>query len=234
MIAIGYGRVSTSKQVEFGTSLKEQERLCRLMAEQDGISDFIWIADEGISGGTSEREGYKKFLAFIRSGNCKVYAYSMSRLARNIRTMMDFWDLCDKHKVEIRTYSDNVNTAGAMGKFIRIILAAVWELQREMIGEDTKDKLRSRKAQGIVYSPPRYGYSVVGRVIDEYGRVVTPGNEVPDEFEQGIISEIKKAARNGVGASSIAASLNNSNIPTKNNKRWHRNTVLRIINNEAP
>ena len=230
MKAIGYGRVSTSKQVEFGTSLAEQERICRAMAAQDGIEDFIWLSDNGISGASVEaRESYKQFLALISKGCCKVYAYSMSRLGRNLRTMMDLWDLADKKNVSIRTYSDNINTTGPMGKFIRTIMASVWELQREMIGEDTKDKLRSRKERGVVYSPPRYGFRIVGRQINAEGKVISPGTEELCDEEFAVVSMMQKLAESGVSYTGIANTLNLKGIPTKNGRKWHHGTIQKIL-----
>jgi site-specific DNA recombinase len=232
MIGIGYGRASTSKQVEFGTSIVEQERYCRRMAEEDGCSEFVWLCDSGISGKDSDkRPEFQALLSYIKKGNCKIYAYSMSRLARNLRTMIDLWDLCEKKLVDIRTFSDQINTSGPMGRFIRVVFAAVWQLQREMIGEDTKDKLRSRKERGIVYSPARYGYDVIGREVNADGKVINPGNEVKNEFEYQVIESMVNLRKVGLSDSKIARVLNRQEIPTKKGGLWRHSTIKKILEN---
>lgn len=234
MTGIGYGRASTSKQVEFGTSIIEQERYCRRMAEEDGCDSFIWLCDSGMSGKDSEkRSEYQQLLMYVKQGNCKIYAYSMSRFARNLRTMIDLWDLCEKRNVHIRTYSDQINTSGPMGRFIRVVFAAVWQLQREMIGEDTKDKLRSRKERGIVYSPPRYGYDVVGREVAPDGKVLNPGQEVRNEFEYKVIKNMISLKKVGATDSEIARVMNKQNIPTKKGGIWRHSTVKKILDGHA-
>ena len=234
MIGIGYGRASTSKQVEFGTSIVEQERFCRRMAEEEGCSSFVWLCDSGISGKESDkRPEYQQLLKYINQGGCKIYAYSMSRLARNVKTMIELWDLCEKKSVDIRTYSDQINTSGPMGRFIRLIFAAVWQLQREMIGEDTKDKLRSRKERGIVYSPPRYGYEVVGREVNNDGKVLNPGQEIPNEYESKVIAGMLEMKKVGASYSQMAKVLNDKGIPTKKGGIWRHTTVKKILESHA-
>jgi len=230
MKAIGYGRVSTSKQAAIGTSLDEQENICRQMAQADGNTEFLWLVDSGLSGKDSaNRPEYQKLIELIKHGNCKVYAYSMSRLGRNLRNLMDLWDICDKYDVSLRTYSDQVDTSGPMGKFIRITLAAVWQLQREMIGEDTRDKLQSRKERGIVYSPPRFGFRVEGRVIGSDGKVVIPGIEVIDESEMMIVKRIKQNREIGRRFVEIANMLNSELKFTKSGKPWTAGTIAHVF-----
>lgn len=230
MIAIGYGRVSTTKQATFGASLEAQENICRMMAEQDGITEFIWLTDAGISGKlTSNRPAYNRMVDLICEGNCKIYAYHMSRLGRSFKDIIALWELCEQHNVSIRTHADHIDTTGPYGKFVKGILALVNQLQREIISENTKDILRDKKSRGEVYCAPRFGYKVVDRVVDRDGKIVKPGREIEDEREMEILEVIKDLRSSDKSLSYIARHLNEQKVKTKKKSLWSHNTVRNVL-----
>lgn len=230
MIAIGYGRVSTSKQASLGASLEAQENICRSMAAQDGLTDFIWLTDAGISGkNTSNRPAYNKLVDFICSGNCKVYAYHMSRLGRSFKDIIALWELCEQNNVSIRTHADHIDTTGPYGKFVKGILALVNQLQREIISENTKDILRDKKSRGEVYCAPRFGYKVVGRLIDDEGNIVKSGQEVEDDTEMDVVREMYKLHSNKKSLGYIARYLNYLGVSAKKGGSWSHNLVRNVL-----
>lgn len=230
MIAVGYGRVSTSKQAQVGASLEAQESICRTMAQQDGITDFVWLVDAGISGKNTNRPAYHELVRFIKDGNCKVYSYHMSRLGRSFKDILELWELCEKMGVSIRTYADHIDTTGPYGKFVKGILALVNQLQREIISENTKDILRSKKSRGEVYSAERFGYKIVGRVVSPDGRIENAGAEVEDPEELEIVNLIDKLYnQNRKSLNYISKYLNTINAKTKKGGQWSHGLVRNVL-----
>lgn len=230
MIAIGYGRVSTSKQATFGASLDAQENICRTMAAQDGLTEFVWLTDAGISGKlTTNRPAYSKMVDMICEGNCKIYAYHMSRLGRSFKDIIALWELCEENNVSIRTHADHIDTTGPYGKFVKGILALVNQLQREIISENTKDILRDKKSRGEVYCAPRFGYKVVGRLVDKDGKIVKPGQEVEDDTEMDVVREMYKLHSHNKSLGYIARYLNYLGVGAKKGGAWSHNLVRNVL-----
>ena len=77
MRAIGYARVSTTKQ----DLARQRDKITNFCAEKDYKLEFI-IEDFGISGATLERKGYQKLNSLTES-ECDVIVVSeISRLSR--------------------------------------------------------------------------------------------------------------------------------------------------------
>jgi site-specific DNA recombinase len=231
MIAIGYGRVSTTKQATIGASLDAQENICRTMAQQDGITEFIWLVDAGISGKNSKnRPAYLELIKHIGNGNCKIYAYHMSRLGRSFKDIIELWELCENMGVSIRTYADHIDTTGPYGKFVKGILALVNQLQREIISENTKDILRDKKSRGEVYSAERFGYKIVGRLTDDEGKVLSSGQEVEDDQEMEVVKEMNRLWNNkNKSLSYIARYLNYLGNKPKKAENWTHSLVRNVL-----
>ena len=120
--------------------------------------------DWGISGRKSDRPEYQRLKADIRAGHVSgLYAYSLSRLGRSTRELLDLVDLCKEHGVSITTETEAINSAGAMGTFLFTIMAAVGALEAEMGQEraaTSRAARRERHAEAGLPVPPaiaRYG-----------------------------------------------------------------------------
>jgi hypothetical protein len=121
--------------------------------------------DWGISGRKSDRPEYQHLKEDIRAGRVSsLCAYSLSRLGRNTRELLDLVALCKEHGVPIRTEAEAINTEGAMGGFVFTIMAAVGQLEAEMGQERAATSRAARKerhlAAGLKGVPPsiaRYG-----------------------------------------------------------------------------
>lgn len=141
MAVFGYGRVSTSDQ----TSENQRREI-----EEAGYRVEHWYADEGISGKTpaASRPQFQKLLAYIRPGETLV----VSKLDRLGRDSLDVeHTLRDLEARQIRVIvlqlgaTDLTSTAG---KLIRKVLAAVADMERDLIKERTQAGLARAKAEG--------------------------------------------------------------------------------------
>ena len=83
MKAAIYARYSTDKQSE--SSIDDQLRECRKLAERHEFNVVAVFGDKALSGGTANRPGYQNMLVAARAGQFDVIvAEDTSRLWRNL------------------------------------------------------------------------------------------------------------------------------------------------------
>jgi DNA invertase Pin-like site-specific DNA recombinase len=132
---IGYARVSTSDQ-----NLDLQlDALTKAGCER--------IFEEHASGARDDRPQLAAALSHARAGDTLV-VYKLDRLGRSIRSLIDFTNGLRERKVEFRSVSDGIDTSTPAGRFYFHILAALAEMERELIRERTVAGLVAARARG--------------------------------------------------------------------------------------
>lgn len=145
----GYGRVSTGQQTT------ENQRL---ELEQAGyqIEPDFWFSDDGISGkvAASQRPAFKAMLGQIRKGETLVVS-KLDRLGRDaidvLQTVRQLGERCVK--VIVLQLGTTDLTAPA-GKLLLSMLAAVAEMERDLLVERTQAGLARAKAEGKTLGRP--------------------------------------------------------------------------------
>lgn len=231
MKAVGICRVSTEEQGEEGVSLDAQEARIRAYCSLYGIEIVAVFHDTG-SGKDMEREGLQRGLKMLSSGeaDCVVVA----KLDRLTRSLDDLQYLLKNYFNEKTGFSlcavDNqLDTNSANGRMVINLLMTVFQWEREVICERTRDALRHKKAKG----------QRVGSV--PYGKDLAPDGVtlVDNEVEQQRLKWMRAVYVNGWSYEEIAQDLNKQGIPTKkvgqiiNGKPvrgvWTKMTVARLI-----
>jgi len=162
-VVAGYGRVSTLAQVRDGTSAEEQERRVREECERRGFRLLKFYRDDGFSGKTIEhRPGIQALIEDAKRGKFEVVMFTkLDRLARNLRELLNVWQLFEKEcGLEIICIEEPaVNTSGRFGKMMLSLLGAFAEFERETIAERTRGgrKIKWQKQETCIGQPP-YGY----------------------------------------------------------------------------
>lgn len=143
MATFGYGRVSTVMQTTDNQ---------RLELEQAGyqIEADFWFADEGISGkvAASQRPAFKAMLGQIRKGETLVVS-KLDRLGRDaIDVLQTVRQIGERGiKVVVMQLGSTDLTAPA-GKLLLSMLAAVAEMERDLLVERTQAGLSRARAEG--------------------------------------------------------------------------------------
>lgn len=142
-VFFGYGRVSTDTQ-----STENQ----RVELAQAGypIPDEFWFADRGVSGKTcaTQRPEFMSLLSKIRSGETLVVS-KLDRLGRDAVDVMQTIRLLGKRNVKVIVLQlGNTDLTSAAGKLLLTMLAAVAEMERDLLIERTQAGLQRAKAQG--------------------------------------------------------------------------------------
>lgn len=140
MAIFGYGRVSTSQQ-----DTENQ----RLELEQAGWTFDFWFTDV-VSGKVPavQRKAFSEMLSKIRDGETLVVA-KLDRLGRDaIDVLQTVRKLADRNIKVIVHQLGTTDLTSAAGKLLLSMLAAVAEMERDLLIERTQAGLSRAKAEG--------------------------------------------------------------------------------------
>ena len=199
-----YTRVSTELQVD-GYSLEAQRnRLLREAAHRE-MTVVETFSDEGKSGkNTTGRPAFQEMIRRIENSNEDqvdyVLVFKLSRFARNTADVLFNLQLMQDFGVNLLAVEEGIDSAGPTGKLMISVIAAVAEIERENIKEQTmagrRQKARSGKWNG---GQAPYGYQL------ENGMLVI------DEAEAKIVREIfDRYVNTSSGLGGVAKYLNDT------------------------
>lgn len=132
---IGYARVSTTDQ---NLDL-QRDALKQAQCER--------IFEEHASGARDDRPELAAALSHARAGDTLV-VYKLDRLGRSIRSLIDFTTSLRERQIEFRSVTDGIDTSTPAGRFYFHILAALAEMERDLIKERVKAGLTAARARG--------------------------------------------------------------------------------------
>ena len=224
--AIAYVRVSTEEQAIGGVSLDAQRASARKYCELHGLTlDHIY-ADEGISGKRADnRPGLQDAIRATSSARGILVVHSLSRLARSTRDAIDIADRLDKAGADLVSISEKIDTTNGMGRFFFTTIAALAQLERDLISERTAAAMahkRSRRER------------VSGKIPLGYDLADDGVQLVMNRAEQRILRRIRKLHRDGLSSRQIIERLERAGLEPKNGGRWHPKVVLEICQRFGP
>jgi DNA invertase Pin-like site-specific DNA recombinase len=138
-----YIRVSTTKQ-----ELEHQETACRRLCEYKEF-EIAKVYSEKISS-SKERPEYLQCIKDLRSGLYDgVVVFRLDRLGRTAREMSFTVEELERRGIRVLSVNENFDTTTIMGKAMREIMFILNQMERDNIGEATKQRLQSLKADGV-------------------------------------------------------------------------------------
>ena len=159
MKAIGYVRVSTDKQADFGVSLEAQTAKVQAMAVVQGVELVDVIVDAGASAKSLDRPGMNRLLSLVEAGAVQVVIIAkLDRLTRSVGDLAELLKRFDKRKVSLVSVADSLDTGTAAGRLVINIMVSVSQWEREAIGERTRDAMSHMKASGERTGNIPFGY----------------------------------------------------------------------------
>ncbi len=205
-----YVRLSRDDNLEGDSySIVNQKKLLTKVAKEKGYTNLLTYCDDGISGVTMDRPGYKQMISDIKSNKISaVFVKDLSRLGRNYievgRLTEEFFPDYDIRFVAV---SDNIDTQDGENE-----LAPIKNLFNEWYARDISKKRRiSNKIKGNSGEPmgqPPYGYM---KNPDNHKRWVI------DEEAASVVRRIFQMAIDGFGTEEIASALERDKILTPTN-----------------
>lgn len=197
MKAVGYVRVSTQRQANEGISVGMQTEKIKQWAALNDAELVGEFADNGISGAkTCNREGLLAALALAKRTKAALVVYSLSRLSRSTKDMIEIAEQLDKAGCDLVVLNEKIDTTTPSGRMVFRMLAAMNEFEREQVSERTKHALASKRAEGFrVSGIAPMGYSIEGDKLK------------PVASEQDILRTVAELKKQGLSLRKISAEL---------------------------
>lgn len=151
MTAYAYLRKSSVRDPAREVSYQVQETSVRKLADLHGDGEPVILSDWDKSGRleASKRPAYQALLDAIRSGAATaVYSYSLSRLARSTKQLLELATLCRERSVPLRLHADSIDTSSASGMMVYTILGAVATFEAEIAQERQAASNAAKLARG--------------------------------------------------------------------------------------
>mgnify|MGYP000851690786 CR=1 FL=1 len=133
---IGYARVSTQDQ-----------SLDRQLTELTTVGCSRVFTDHGVSGSKMHRPGLDDALDYLRSGDTLVVV-ELSRLGRDALGVVALARELEDREVGLRILGLGLDTTTASGRLVLTILAAVAEMEKELLRERVQSGLAEARRQG--------------------------------------------------------------------------------------
>ncbi len=218
-------------------SITNQKAILQKFADDNGFMNTIFYVDDGVSGTTFERDGFKSMMADIEDGKvATVITKDLSRLGRDYLKTGELIEMVfPDYDVRYIAVNDNVDTAKSENE-----LLAFKNIFNDWYARDCSKKIRAvfraKGQSGKHLCPPVYGYK----------KSDTDKNLwVIDEPAAEVVRKIFKLCIDGYGPVQIARILTEQGIPTptayalaqgketchKNAKLhcWGANTICHIL-----
>lgn len=146
----GYIRVSTDKQ-----TVENQRFEINSFCEKENLKIDGWI-EETISG----TKNYSKrklgaLLNHVQKDDLIICA-ELSRLGRNLFMIMEILSICMKKDCKVWTIKDNYRLGDDIqSKVLAFAFGLSAEIERNLISQRTKEALKLKKAEGVVFGRPK-------------------------------------------------------------------------------
>ena len=143
-------RVSTLDQHP-ETQIEDLKQLAR----QRGL-EIVKVYEDRISGASASRPGLDRMMADARQGKFNVLlVWACDRLARSVMHFLQVLDEFGRLNIEFISFREQIDTEGALGRAILVIVGAIAELERSLIKERVKAGLRRAKLEGRHIGRPK-------------------------------------------------------------------------------
>ena len=142
------------------------------LARGYGDEHLTVVTDLNVSGKRRDRPGFRELLgALERDEVSAVYSYSLSRLSRSVRDIVQLAELCARRGVPIRLARDqDPDPTTASGKMMLTFLAAMAQYEADVASERARDTVEARRARGEKLGPRYYPHpEVVAAAFAEAG-----------------------------------------------------------------
>lgn len=218
---IGYVRVSSLMQNEDGKSIDMQIDYIKKYCKGNNYELVDIFEDRGISGMKSNRDGLNNLISAIEKKECEcVVVYSLSRLGRKLKNIVDWIDLLNKKDIEFISIKENFNVNEIYGKLMLNIMGSLNEFEVNIISERIKDVKRNLKSKNEVYC---------GDIL--YGMYRRGNKLIKNNNEIKVLRLIKKYRNEGISYFKISDKLNSNGIKSKNKGKWYGSSVRGVYLN---
>ena len=202
-----YERLSRDDELQGeSNSIANQKKMLEDYATKNGFKNLNHFTDDGVSGTTFERDGFKAMIEEVEKGNVEtVIVKDMSRFGRDYLKVGFFTEILFKEKnVRFIAVNNNIDSANQADSDFTPFL----NIMNEWSARDT-----SRKIQSVFKARMQDGKRVSPSV--PYGYFRDPNNKqqlIVDEESANIVKRIFQMIIDGMGVNEIARTLTKERI----------------------
>jgi DNA invertase Pin-like site-specific DNA recombinase len=121
----------------------------RQLAQQRGLEIVEEYIDHGISGTRARRPALDRMMADAARHRFEVVmVWACDRMARSVRHFLETLDELNRLGIEFLSLRENIDTGGPLGRALIVIIAAIAELERNLIVERVRAGMRRAKLEG--------------------------------------------------------------------------------------
>lgn len=226
MKAIGYIRVSTTRQAMDGVSLEAQRAKIEAWCTVNDSELVDVFVDAGVSGKRADnRTGLQDALrAACKARGAALVVYSLSRLARSTKDAIAIAERLEKAGADLVSLCERIDTTTAAGKMVFRMLAVLAEFERDLVSERTIAALAHKAGRG-----ERVGEIPFGWTLDADGASL-----IENSNEQEILADIRELRGDGWTYRAIASELTRRGVLTKKGKtQWTHQSVASVLKRQA-
>jgi DNA invertase Pin-like site-specific DNA recombinase len=149
-----YARTSTVREQDPRVQIEELRRV----AQQRGWAIVGEYVDHGYSGSRDKRPELDRLMVDVGKGRVDVVCcWRFDRFARSVRHLVTALDDFRARAIDFVSINDAIDTSTPAGRFTFHVIAAVAELEREIIRERVRIGIQSARRHGQrVGRPPRF------------------------------------------------------------------------------
>lgn len=132
---VGYSRVST-----------EDQKLDLQLDALKGAGCEKFFSDH-VSGASKLKPGLEEALAYLRAGDTLV-VWKLDRLGRTVKGLVDLVQALQEKSIQFRSLTDGIDTSTTAGRFFFHVMAALAQMEKELVHERTMAGLSAARARG--------------------------------------------------------------------------------------
>ena len=173
LINVGYLRVSTDRQADFGYGLDLQEATVTNYCKSNNLSNLVLFIDDGYTGTNMDRPALQGIISHIQDfnngkSNIRINTMVIPRVDRLARTLLGTLQFIqdyivakkdsknsivnsNKEDINFISVQENycrIDKENPQGKFLLMLFATLAEYDRDLIVQKLKDGRRARVASG--------------------------------------------------------------------------------------
>ncbi len=227
--AVGYIRVSTTRQAENGVSLETQRTKIKQWCALHEYKLVGIFEDAGISGTREDRPALAEALKACTKGTALV-VYKLDRLGRSTLHVLELGKKIDSLGADLVSISENLDSTTPGGRLMFHIFASLAQFERDTIAKRTSDVLQDKIRRGERAGEIPYGKQLkLLRVSDpRNGKKKTLKLLEPNPDEQATIKRVRRLKARGLSLRKIEATLDKEGYKPRGN-RWYPQTILNIL-----
>ena len=190
-----------------------------------GVSGASATGSMGGTGRGGRRTAYHQLRQRIADGDVSaLYAYSLSRLARSTRDLLDLAETCATAGVPVRLAKEGVlDFATPHGRLYLTVLAAVATFEAEVSAERGKDRTAAARDRGAWVGRPPFGFRHA------------PDGTLTRYDPEAVVVDMVTALylEQGRNARATIRVLNDKGIPSPTGGTWGDATIRRLIGRDG-